>query len=209
MTLMELRPTVFIVDDDASVREAIRGVVRSIGLQAEVFESPQEFLSHGPPTGPSCLVLDVRLPGVSGLDFQQELNRARIRIPIIFVTGFGDIPMTVRAMKAGAVEFLTKPFRDQDLLDAVQHALERDRATRQHSAEIAALQGRYGTLTERERQVMRLVVAGRLNKEIAAELGLAEITVKVQRGQVMRKMEAESVTDLVRMADRLGNQALD
>ena len=206
---MEQRPTVFIVDDDASVRDAIRGVVRSIGLQAEVFESPREFLRHEPPSGPSCLILDVRLPGVSGLDFQQELSRSRIHIPIIFVTGFGDIPMTVRAMKAGAVEFLTKPFRDQDLLDAVQHALERDRATRQQVAEAATLQGRYARLTERERQVMRLVVAGRLNKEIAAELGLAEITVKVQRGQVMRKMQADSVTDLVRMADRLAAESVE
>ena len=203
MTRMEQRPIVFIVDDDASVREAIRGVLRSVGLQAEAYESAQEFFRHGAPTGPSCLVLDIRLPGLSGLDFQQELNDARIQIPIIFITGYGDIPMTVRAMKAGAVEFLTKPFRDQDLLDAVQQALERDRASRQRASQVAALQQRYRTLTERERQVMRLVVAGRLNKEIAGELGTAEITVKVQRGQVMRKMQAESVTDLVRMADTL------
>jgi FixJ family two-component response regulator len=203
MTRMEQRPIVFIVDDDASVREAIRGVVRSVGLQAEAYESAQEFFRHGAPTGPSCLVLDIRLPGLSGLDFQQELNDARIQIPIIFITGYGDIPMTVRAMKAGAVEFLTKPFRDQDLLDAVQQALERDRASRARASQVAALQQRYRTLTERERQVMRLVVAGRLNKEIAGELGTAEITVKVQRGQVMRKMQAESVTDLVRMADTL------
>jgi FixJ family two-component response regulator len=203
MTRMEQRPIVFIVDDDVSVREAIRGVVRSVGLQAEAYESAQEFLRHGAPTGPSCLVLDIRLPGLSGLDFQQELNDARIQIPIIFITGYGDIPMTVRAMKAGAVEFLTKPFRDQDLLDAVQQALERDRASRARASQVAALQQRYRTLTERERQVMRLVVAGRLNKEIAGELGTAEITVKVQRGQVMRKMQAESVTDLVRMADTL------
>ena len=203
MTRMEQRPIVFIVDDDASVREAIRGVLRSVGLQAEAYESAQEFFRHGAPTGPSCLVLDIRLPGLSGLDFQQELNDARIQIPIIFITGYGDIPMTVRAMKAGAVEFLTKPFRDQDLLDAVQQALERDRASRERASQVAALQQRYRTLTERERQVMRLVVAGRLNKEIAGELGTAEITVKVQRGQVMRKMQAESVTDLVRMADTL------
>ncbi len=203
MTRMEQRPIVFIVDDDASVREAIRGVLRSVGLQAEAYESAQEFFRRGAPTGPSCLVLDIRLPGLSGLDFQQELNDARIQIPIIFITGYGDIPMTVRAMKAGAVEFLTKPFRDQDLLDAVQQALERDRASRERASQVAALQQRYRTLTERERQVMRLVVAGRLNKEIAGELGTAEITVKVQRGQVMRKMQAESVTDLVRMADTL------
>jgi FixJ family two-component response regulator len=206
---MEQPPTVFIVDDDASVREAIRGVVRSVGLKAEAFESAQDFLSREPPTGPSCLVLDVRLPGVSGLDVQLELARSQMQIPIIFITGYGDIPMTVRAMKAGALEFLTKPFRDQELLDAVQQALERDRANRQRAAEAAALQKRYETLTERERQVMRLVAAGRLNKEIAAELGTAEITVKVQRSQVMRKMQAESVTDLVRMADRLATNPLD
>jgi FixJ family two-component response regulator len=209
LTPMEQLPTVFIVDDDASVREAIRGVVRSVGLQAEAFASAQDFLNREPPTGPSCLVLDVRLPGVSGLDVQLELARSQMQIPIIFVTGYGDIPMTVRAMKAGAVEFLTKPFRDQDLLDAVQQALERDRANRQRVAETATLQKRYEKLSERERQVMRLVVGGRLNKEIAAELGTAEITVKVQRGQVMRKMKAESVTDLVRMADRLTTSPLD
>jgi FixJ family two-component response regulator len=201
--MTEDQPTVFVVDDDASVREAIRGVVKSVRLRAETFESPQDFLSRGPAEGPSCLVLDVRLPGLSGLDFQRELTRANIRIPIVFLTGYGDIPMTVRAMKAGAVEFLTKPFRDQDLLDAIQQALERDRTTRVQTSEIAGLRQRFETLTERERQVMRLVVAGRLNKEIATELGMVEITVKVHRGHLMHKMQADSVIDLVRMAEKL------
>jgi FixJ family two-component response regulator len=206
---MEPRPTVLIIDDDESVREAIRSLVRSVGLQAEGFESPHEFLRRGPPAGPSCLVLDVSLPGLSGLDFQEELTRAHVEIPIIFITGHGDIPMSVRAMKAGAVEFLTKPFRDHELLDAVQQALERDRARHQRASEIAILQERFRTLSERERQVMRLVVAGRPNDEIAAQLGTAEITVKVQRGQVMRKMQAESVSDLVSMAERLAVKPLD
>ena len=202
--MMETPPIVFVVDDDPSVRRAIKRLIGSEGLQVELFGSAQEFLQCRRPDAPSCLVLDIKLPGISGLDFQPQLAEAGIRIPIIFITGHGDIPMTVRAMKAGAVEFLTKPFRDQDLLDAIQLALERDRARRQQESEIAVLWERYESLTPREREILPLVVSGRPNKQIAAGLGTSEITIKVHRGSIMRKMQAEYLADLVRMAGRLG-----
>jgi FixJ family two-component response regulator len=201
-------PIVFVVDDDPSIREALTSLLRSVGLRVETFESAQAFLLRQPADVPGCLVLDVRLPGLSGLDLQRELAVAEISLPIIFITGHGDIPMTVQAMKAGAVEFLPKPFRDQELLDAIAQAIGRDRVARQQHAELAALRQRYAALTPREREVMQLVVSGRLNKQIAADLGTSDITIKRHRGQVMHKMRAESVAALVRMAATLSLPAI-
>jgi FixJ family two-component response regulator len=200
----EQPPVVFVVDADVSIRSALGSLIRSVGLTVQFFRSPVEFLERKRPDAPSCLILDVRLPGKSGLDFQSELAEANILIPIIFITGHGDIPMAVRAMKAGAVEFLTKPFRDQDLLDAIQVGLQRDRVRRQHQAEIAMLRERLESLTPRERTVLPLVVSGWPSKQIAAEIGTTEGTIKVHRSQLARKMGADSLPDLVRMAEKIG-----
>lgn len=197
-------PIVFVVDDDPSMREALVDLIASVGFSVEAFKSASEFLERTRPDAPACLVLDVRLPGLSGLDLQRELLRREAPIPIIFITGHGDIPMSVRAMKEGAVEFLPKPFRDQDLLDAIQHAIEIDRVARQERTVVAAVRGRYESLTKREREVMKLIVSGLLNKQIAAQLGSSEVTVKMHRGQVMHKMKAESVVELARMAEKIG-----
>jgi FixJ family two-component response regulator len=202
--MSETEGLVFVVDDDAPLRESLKNLIRSVGLRVEAFASAQEFLRTKRPDLAGCLVLDVRLPGLSGLDLQKRIAEAEMEIPIIFITGHGDIPMTVQAMKAGAVEFLTKPFRDQDLLDAIQRALERDRKARERRAEIEALRRRFDSLTPREREVMGLVVTGLLNKQVAGELGTSETTVKIHRHQVMEKMGAGSLVELVRMADRIG-----
>lgn len=196
-------PTVIVIDDDPLIRDALGSLMRSVGVHAKTLASVSEFLDVGRPEGPTCLVLDVRLPGRSGLDLQRELTASNIEIPIIFITAHADVPMSVQAMKDGAIEFLTKPFRDQDLLDAIQLGLARDRARLENEKSIAVLQARFDTLTPREREVMAVVVTGRLNKQIAADIGISEITVKVHRGNVMRKMKASSLPDLARMADKL------
>jgi RNA polymerase sigma factor (sigma-70 family) len=201
--MAEAEPIVFVIDDDPSVRRAIRRLIGSVGLQVELFGSAKEFLRSKRLDAPGCLVLDIRLPGISGLDFQRELAVANVHIPILFITAHGDIPMTVRAMKAGAVEFLAKPFRDQDLLDAVQVALEQDRARRQRESENAALRERFESLSPREREVVTMVVSGMLNKQIAAEIGTTENTVKVHRSRAMEKMKAQSLADLVKMVEKL------
>jgi FixJ family two-component response regulator len=196
-------PIVFVVDDDSSMREALADLITAVGLSVETLRSAREFLEYKRPDAPACLVLDVRLPGLSGLDLQRELIRSETPIPIIFITAHGDIPMSVRAMKEGAVEFLSKPFRDQDLLDAIQHAIESDRIARKERSMVTEVRSRYETLTKREQEVMKLVVTGLLNKQIATELGSSEVTIKMHRGQVMHKMKAKSIVHLTRMAEKL------
>ena len=203
--MSENKPVVFVIDDSPSVRDALDSLIRSVHLNVQAFGSTEEFLQFKRPDAPGCIVLDVRLPGLSGLDFQREMAKSDIDLPIIFITGHGDVPMSVRAIKAGAIEFLTKPFRDQDLLDAIYLGIERDRSRRQASAVVAVLRGHFASLTARERQVMLKVASGRPNKQIAAELKLSEVTVKVHRRHVMRKMKAKSLADLVRMADKLSD----
>ena len=201
--MIEGEAIVFVIDDDESIREALQSLIRSVGLKVETFASADDFLARPRPSGPACLILDVRMPRVSGLDLQRDLGESNVHIPIIFITGHGDIPMSVRAMKAGAVEFLTKPFRDQDLLDAIQQALERDTLAREQQADSADLHQRFQSLTPRETEVFGLVVRGLLNKQIALQLGTSEITIKLHRRQVMEKMRADSLADLVRMSERL------
>jgi len=206
--MSESPPIVFVVDDEPAICLSLKRLVKSVGLEAQTFTSAQEFLRAKRPDGPGCLVLDVRLPGLSGLDLQQELLDAKVDLPIIFITGHGDIPMSVRAIKAGAVEFLTKPFRDQDLVDAIQHGIEKHRAARQESVKLTEFRALYDSLTPREREVFPLVAAGLLNKQIAAELGTGEKTIKVHRGQVMHKMKAESLAHLIRIGEKLGLSSL-
>ena len=201
--MSEDQPVVIIIDDDPDIRNALQGLLETVDLPTALFATASEFLASNRPAGPCCIVVDVRLPGLSGLDFQQELARENITIPVIFITGHGDIPMSVRAMKAGAVEFLTKPLRDQELLDAIQAALRRDRARVQDERQVADLRTRHEELTARERQVMALLVAGRVNKQIAAEIAISEVTVRLHRGQIMRKMRASSLADLIRIADKI------
>jgi FixJ family two-component response regulator len=201
--MAEARPTIFVVDDDASVRDAISNLLESVGLRAKVFGSTEEFWKAPRPNAPSCLILDVRLPGASGLEFQEQLAKAGVFIPVIFITAHGDVPMTSRAMKAGAIEFLMKPFQKEELLAAVRHGLEMDRIQREEQAEVSILQSRVEQLTTREREVLDLVVTGLINKQIGAQLGLSEVTVKIHRSRVMQKMEATSLAELVRMSDRL------